>query len=165
MFKNTERKGAVMVLIIVSIVVVYFFPVFRSKDESGKEYYEDFFMDILIFAVVSFLITLFVFIGIGEKGVKWRYESQVDLVAWSGSGKYFKKDTSTTPANYIVLGKVDGKDEPMVVESDKLSIFLNSSDRKLVKYTAPKRGILFPIIFPWFDFDHVRYDAYIPTIE
>ena len=155
-----------MVLIIVSMIAVYFFPIFRSKGETGKAYYEDFFMDILTSVITSVLITFFVFNGIGEKGVKWVYESRVDLVAWSGPSEiYLKKDTSTTPANYIVLGKVGGRHEPMVVRSDKLCIFQNSSDRKLVKYTAPKRKLIFPIIFPWFDFEHVRYDAYIPTIE
>jgi len=154
-----------MVLIIVSMIAVYFFPIFRSRKDSVKVYHEDFAADILISVVISFLITYSVVIGIGEAWVKYRYESQVDLVVWRGSGKYFKKDTSTTPANYIVLGKVGGRHEPMVVRSDKLCIFQNSSDGKLVKYTAPKRKLIFPIIFPWFDFEHVRYDAYIPTIE
>ena len=164
-FKNTERNGIVMVLIIVSMIAVYFFPILRSRKDSVRVYYKNFAADILISVVISFLITYSVVIGIGEAWVKYRYESQVDLVVWRGSGKYFKKDTSTTPANYIVLGKVGGRHEPMVVRSDKLCIFQNSSDGKLVKYTAPKRKLIFPIIFPCFDFEHVRYDAYIPTIE
>ena len=162
-FKNTERNGIVMVLIIVLMIAVYFFPIFRSRKDRVKVYYGDFVVNILISVVISFLITYFVFIGIGEVWVKYRYESKVDLVAWDDS-TYLKKDRSN-PLNYIVLGKVRGRHEPMVVRGDKLCIFQNSSDRKLVKYTAPKRKLIFPIIFPGFDFEHVRYDAYIPTIE